>query len=348
MRPADRHLSLHLGFALGAVGVACAVPALCAALLGGHWPLLVVAMAAVAPALFLVAFVRKVARWMRAPVPFRIPLTVGQQRGLTWIRHSRTGSPHSWFDVLLRMFLDVLLFRPLFRATPTAPSTGGGLAHGMGRSLWLIAAAFHGSLAVVALRHLRFFLEPVPRFVAVLERFDVASEAVLPAVRVTSVLLLLALAFLLGRRLLLPRVRYISLAADYFPLLLLLAIATTGLVMRHFARTDVAAVKQLTASLAGFALVSPSPADTWLVVHIFLVGVLLVYFPLGKLMHMPGALMSPTLIMANTNRVQRHINLRNPQVQVLHYAEYEATFRERMVEAGLPVESPVESPVENK
>ena len=133
------------------------------------------------------------------------------------------------------------------------------------------------------------------------------------------------------------RVRYISLAADYFPLLLLLAIATTGIVMRHFVRTDVAAVKQLTIGLANWTL--PLRADAWLITHVFLVGVLLVYFPLSKLMHMPGALLSPTLTMANINREKRHINVCNPQVQVMHYADYEATFRERMIEAGLPVEA---------
>jgi hypothetical protein len=72
--------------------------------------------------------------------------------------------------------------------------------------------------------------------------------------------------------------------------------------------------------------------------HVFLVGVLLVYFPLSKLMHMPGVFMSPTLTMANNNRERRHINVGNPQVATLHYADYEAAFRERMIEAGLPVE----------
>ena len=291
-----------------------------------------------APLALLVAFAWKVARWMRAPVPFRIPLTVGQQRSLTSIPHSRTGSPHSFLEVMLRVLLDVLLLRPLFRTTPTAPSVGRGLAHGMDRSLWLMAAAFHGSLAVILLRHLRLFLEPVPSFVTFLERLDVGTEMVLPKVHATSVVLLLALLFLVGRRFVLKRVRYISLAADYFPLFLLLGIATTGFLMRHVTRTDVGAVKQLTTSLASFTLVLPSQADTLLLVHLFLVGVLLVYFPLSKLMHMPGALMSPTLTMANVNRERRHINVRNPRVEVLHYADYEATFRERMIEAGLPVE----------
>jgi len=89
--------------------------------------------------------------------------------------------------------------------------------------------------------------------------------------------------------------------------------------------------------------VLPSRADTWLMTHIFLVGLLLAYFPLSKLMHMPGALLSPTLTMANINREKRHINVRNPKVQFMHYADYEATFRDRMIEAGLPVEAAPEA-----
>ena len=338
MRFAGRHTVLHLCCALGAVAVACVAPALACLLLGAHGAWLVVAVGAVAPLALIATFSWKVARWMRTPVAFRIPLTVGQQKVGASSAHCRTGSPYTTLEVMLRVLLDGLLWRPLFRATPTAPSTGRGLGHGMGRWLWLIAFAFHASLAIVVLRHLRLFFEPVPSFVAVVERLDVATETFLPKVHVTSLVLPLALVFLLGRRLLLARVRYISLASDYFPLLLLLAISTTGLVMRHVVRTDVAALKNLTLGLTHATLVLSARPDTWLSMHVFLVGVLLVYFPLSKLMHMPGVFMSPTLTMANNNRERRHINVGNPQVATLHYADYEAAFRERMIEAGLPVE----------
>jgi nitrate reductase gamma subunit len=355
---------VHIGGALAAVAAACALPVLMAWLLGPHWPVLLLPLG-LAPLALVVLFVAKVARWMRAPVPFRIPLTTGQQRGLAFIimgtrdgfpyppatgsggqsppsptRTPRRGfdNPHSTFEVVMRVLLDVFLLRPLFRATPTAPRLGQGLAHGMARWLWLFAAAFHGALAIVALRHLRMFLQPAPHFVAWLDDFDVATEMFLPKVHATSVLLLLALLFLLGRRLVLVRVRYISLAADYFPLFLLLAIAVTGIVMRHLTRTDVTAVQQFALGLAAGKLVLPARADPWLLAHVFSVGTLLVYFPLSKLMHLPGALLSPTLTLANNNREHRYINARNPQVEVLHYADYEAAFRDRMIEAGLPVE----------
>ena len=337
MAGADRHLAVHAGGALAAVAVACVLPPWLATLLGRHWPWLLLLLGLV-PFALLLLFVAKVARWLRAPVPFRIPLTVGQQRGLPGMPRRPFDTPHAWYEVLTRFALDACLFRPLWRTTPTAPSYGRGLAHGMGRGLWLAAAAFHGSLLVVGLRHLRMVWEPVPGFVTWLENFDVATEMWLPKLHVTTVVFALALLVLLGRRLLLARVRYLSLAADYFPLLLLLAIAGTGIVMRHFTRTDVTAIKALALGLANGQLVLPATPDLWLLAHLFSVGNLVVYFPLSKLMHAPGVLLSPTLILANDSRERRHENPRNPQVEILHYADYENAFRDRMIEAGLPVE----------
>jgi hypothetical protein len=62
------------------------------------------------------------------------------------------------------------------------------------------------------------------------------------------------------------------------------------------------------------------------------------YFPLSKLMHMPGIFMSPTLNLANNSRARRHINPWNVPVEVHTYQQYENEFRGRMIEAGLPVE----------
>jgi nitrate reductase gamma subunit len=295
-------------------------------------------VAGLAAPLLLVAFVVKVLRWIRVPVAFRIPLTVGQQRSLRTITHQGTGAPHTAGQTILRAVLDIGLFRPLTRTTPSARSLSDGLDHGTTRALWLAAGLFHLSLAVILVRHLRMFFEPVPSFVAWLEDFDAIGEVTLPRIHASSVVFTLALSFLLGRRLWLARLRYISLAADYFPLLLLLAVAAFGLVARHVTRTDVPMVKQVVTGLSGGTFALPPTMDLFLAVHLFLVAVLLVYFPLSKLMHAPGAWLSPTLTMANTNRERRHVNPNNPKVEVLHYADYEDAFRGPMIAAGLPVE----------
>jgi nitrate reductase gamma subunit len=54
------------------------------------------------------------------------------------------------------------------------------------------------------------------------------------------------------RRLVISNVRYISLAADYFPLFLIMGIAFTGILMRYFTKVDIAAIKELTMGLVTF------------------------------------------------------------------------------------------------
>lgn len=332
-----RHLTMHLGGALAAVFVACAVPMSAVALTGRGW-LVVLSVAALAAPIVIVGFIAKVLRWIRVPVAFRIPLTVGQQRSLRGMGHQGAGAPHTPGQALLRAVLDIGLFRPLTRTTPTARSLSAGLDHGTTRTLWLAAGLFHLSLAVILVRHLRMFFEPVPSFVAWLQELDAIGEVTLPRIHASSVVFAGALLFLFGRRLWLARLRYISLAADYFPLLLLLTVAAFGLLARHVTRTDVPMVKQVATGLAGGTLALPPTVDLFLVVHLFLVALLLVYFPVSKLMHAAGAWLSPTLTMANTNRERRHVNPNNPHVEVLHYADYENAFRGPMVAAGLPVE----------
>jgi len=133
-------------------------------------------------------------------------------------------------------------------------------------------------------------------------------------------------------------VRYISLLADYFPLFLLIGIATTGILLRHFVKTDLENIKQLAVGLLTFAPVVPTEAHYLFYVHVFFVSTLLAYFPFSKLMHMAGVFVSPTRNLANNSRAVRHVNPWNAPVKVHTYAEYEDEFRERMVEAGIPVE----------
>jgi nitrate reductase gamma subunit len=71
---------------------------------------------------------------------------------------------------------------------------------------------------------------------------------------------------------------------------------------------------------------------------LFLLCVLISYFPFSKLMHMGGVFLSPTRNLANNSRCVRHVNPWDYPVHVHTYAEYEDEFREKMKGAGLPVE----------
>ncbi|MBI4704397.1 MAG: sulfate reduction electron transfer complex DsrMKJOP subunit DsrM, partial [Deltaproteobacteria bacterium] len=256
------------------------------------------------PYLALVLFVGglayRVVKWARVPVPFRVPSTCGQQRSLAWIKPSRLDNPHDLVGVLGRMALEVLVFRSLFRNTsaelgPVAaqadvghggepePYQGPRLAYGATKWLWAAGLAFHYSMLVVLLRHLRFFTEPVPWPVSSLAALDGFLQVGVPTAYVTSALLLAAVTYLLLRRLVMAPVRYISLCADYFPLLLILGIGTTGVLLRHFVRTDIVAVKELALSLVSFQPTVPAGIGSLFYVHLFLVCVLFAYFPWSKL-----------------------------------------------------------------
>lgn len=134
-------------------------------------------------------------------------------------------------------------------------------------------------------------------------------------------------------------VRYVSLAADYFPLFLLIGIAGTGILMKYFVRADVAGVKELAMGLIAFQPVVPVGIGSIFYIHLFLVCALLAYFPFSKLMHAPGIFLSPTRNMANNNRIKRHINPWNYPVKVHTYQEYEEEFGKVMKAAGLPLDN---------
>ena len=296
-----------------------------------------VALPYTAIAIFLAGVVWRVLEWSRAAVPFRIPTTCGQQKSLPWIRSSWLECPHTGFGAAARVASEVLLFRSLFRNH--APERNGfRLVYGDAKLLWLGALAFHWSSLVVVLRHLRLFLNPVPKAVLALQSLDGFLQVGIPVIYVSDAVLVAALVYLAGRRLVNAQMRYLSLAADHLALGLLLAIAGSGILMRYAGRVDVAAVKQYAMGLVTFAPVLPREGGALFYTHVALVSVLLAWFPFSKLMHMGGVFLSPTRNLANNSRMKRHINPWNPAVVVHSYEEWEDEFRVKMVDAGLPVE----------
>ena len=162
-----------------------------------------------------------------------------------------------------------------------------------------------------------------------------------------SLVLLAAVVYLLARRLFVANVKYISLASDFFPLFLIIGIAATGILMRYFMKIDVTAAKELSMGLVTFRPHIPHNVDSLFYVHLFLVSVLMAYFPFSKLMHMAGIFLSPTRNLTTDTRARRHVNPWNYPVKVHTYEEYEDDFREKMIEAGLPVDKmPPEPPPE--
>jgi nitrate reductase gamma subunit len=287
---------------------------------------------------FIIGVTNRVIGWARSPVPFRIPSTCGQQRSLPWIKSSELDNPFTKPGVVARMLLEVLFFRSLFRNTKTMLDQGPKIYFRLELWLWLAALAFHWAFLTVIVRHLRLFTEPVPFWVALLEKLDGFFQVGVPGIFISGLVLLAAVFFLFLRRVIIPQVNYISLAQDFFPLFLIFGIAFTGILMRHFAKIDVTGAKQLAMGLVTFHPTIPQGIGGIFYVHLFFVSALLAYFPFSKLMHMGGIFMSPTRNLPGNTRAVRHLNPWNYPVETHTYEEYEEEFREKMIDAGLPVE----------
>jgi nitrate reductase gamma subunit len=100
---------------------------------------------------------------------------------------------------------------------------------------------------------------------------------------------------------------------------------------------DIVAIKALTMGLVTLQPAIPEGVSALFFAHMFLVSILLAYFPFSKLMHLGGIFLSPTRNMTGNTRQVRHVNPWNYPVKVHTYEEYEDDFREKMVDAGLPV-----------
>jgi nitrate reductase gamma subunit len=287
---------------------------------------------------FFLGFIYRVLTWARSPVPFRIPTTGGQQQSLPWVKQSKLDNPSTVAGTVGRMLLEIFLFRSLFRNTKMELRDGPKIAYQWEKWLWLAGLAFHYSFLVIFLRHLRFFTDPIPLFVQIFEKADSFMQVGLPVVYLSDLVLLAAASYLFVRRVVLPQIRYISLAADYFPLLVILALTITGILMRYFIRIDVTSVKDLTMSLIAFRPVVPKDLSVLFYIHFFLICVLFAYFPFSKLMHLGGIFLSPTRNLPNDSRIKHHVNPWDYPVKIHTYAAYEDEFREKMIEAGLPVE----------
>jgi len=288
--------------------------------------------------IFLLGVIYRVITWARSPVPFRIPTTAGQQKSLPWVKQNKFDNPSSTAGVVGRMLLEVLLFRSLFRNTKFELYQGPKVVYQWEKWLWLAGLLFHWCFFVILLRHLRFFTEPVPFFVLMTDRLDGMLQLGLPGVYLTDAIFILAVTYLFIRRVIIPQVRYISLPADYFPLFILLGIGITGILMRYFLKVDVVRVKELAMSLVTLQPKVPDGIGVLFFIHLFLFSTLFAYFPFSKLMHLGGVFLSPTRNLPNDSRIKRHVNPWNYPVKVHTYEEYEDHFREKMIEAGLPVE----------
>ena len=168
------------------------------------------------------------------------------------------------------------------------------------KTLWLFAWSFHDALALAFLGHLRVLTGAIDRG---LGWFGIGAGgmAALSAVAggFAGVVLLATILLLLGRRLLLTRVREISAVPDFFALLLLVAVITTGDLMRFGAsHVDLAASRAWALSLFTFSPTVTLPSAVLL--HLFCAELLVLYLAFSKLMHFGGFFFTFSLVKRST------------------------------------------------
>ncbi|MDT8384555.1 MAG: respiratory nitrate reductase subunit gamma [Gammaproteobacteria bacterium] len=219
-----------------------------------------------AAALLLIGgLARKIMVYSRTPAPLKIPTTP---------------APTTKSGVVWRMTKEVTVFQSLFKSN---------------KWIWLFGWVFHVALALVLLRHLRYFQEPVWTVVTLIQPFG----------KYAAFAMLIGLGGLWARRFLVDRVRYITNLSDHLMLALLVAIGLSGLGIKYLAHTDIVALKTYMLGLLYFDL-QPLPSDGFVLLHLSLVIILMVIFPISKLLHVPGLFFMPTRNQVDNPREVRH------------------------------------------
>ncbi len=148
--------------------------------------------------------------------------------------------------------IDVILFGRLLKVNPP---------------LWFGEWVFHASFLLVLLRHLRFFLDPVPSWVWWMQTPGLLAGYVLP----------FSLAYILIIRLLTKREKYAA-PANVFLLGLVLVISSVGVVMHAWFKPNLVDVKLFVLGILCFKPAAV-PEGLLFVVHFCMVMLLIPFLP---------------------------------------------------------------------
>lgn len=217
----------------------------------------------IAIVVFLIGVVIRLVGWKRVPQPGLITLYPTKGAG---------------FKELAK---EALFFPSLFRGDKT---------------MWLLAWSFHVTLATAFVGHLRVLTGVLDRAMGGmgLGRGSIAGLSTI-AGGTAGIVLLAAVVTLLARRVLVGRVREISTVPDFLALLLLVAVITTGNLMR-FGTMHVGLAVTRTWAASLFTLSPAVPPYPTFLVHIFLAELLILYMAFSKLMHFGGFFFTFSLI----------------------------------------------------
>ncbi|MCX7781106.1 MAG: respiratory nitrate reductase subunit gamma [Negativicutes bacterium] len=220
----------------------------------------------IAMGVFLAGLAWRVLTWLKAPVPFQLTMFP---------------APASAVERVTAVGKQLCLFTPLYKGD---------------RTLWFWAWIMHVSLALVIVGHIVgiYFLTQQFTLIGLSPKASTLLSESLGTV--AGIMLLLSLLALFYRRTAIAEVKRLSDPADYFDLLLILAVVITGMHMRlPTVHVDLPVIRTY---LGGLLTLQPVPIpENWLFIsHFLLVNILMIYFPFSKLVHLLGSVVSRAMI----------------------------------------------------
>ena len=232
----------------------------------------------VATAFMIFGVIRKVLQYQATPAPLKIPVTP---------------APKTTGGVVIRLAKEVILFASLFRSN---------------KWTWIFGYMFHAGLALAFIRHLRYIIDPDGMFGFIWPL--ISLEIVQSFGKYAGLIMLAGLAGLFARRIFVARVRYISAPSDYLMLLLIMVIATSGLLMSFipFYYIDIVQLKSFMLGTLVLDFSKEMPTSIVLMIHLGLVALLGFVLPISKLLHIPGVFYAPTRNQVDNPREKRHIS----------------------------------------
>jgi len=174
---------------------------------------------------------------------------------LLWLKSkplNETISRKTSIKALFLAICDILSFRRLFIVNDL---------------LWIGEWIFHVSFVFVMLRHLRYFLNPVPQWVWSLQRVGVIAGYILPV----------SLVYILTIKLPVEKKKYFS-SYNFLLLVMILVLSVSGLLMKMIFHPDIVSVKTFIMGMVTFTF-ADAPASALFIFHFILFLALIVNLP---------------------------------------------------------------------
>jgi len=162
------------------------------------------------------------------------------------------------------------------------------------KALWSQTWIFHTTLLLIIMGHTRLITDWPMRVLLGMSEESVNTLSSW-AGGIAGILATITCLLLIFRRLTVQRVREASTGEDYIVMVLLLLILITGNIMRFYTHFDIALARTYFATLFSFQPVQV-PGDPIFLLHFFLVQLLVIVLPFGKLLHIPGIFYSKALV----------------------------------------------------